>query len=161
MNADAAATLLYDEAAHLDARRWDDWLALYWPDAQFWVPAWRDDETLVSDPHTEVSLIYCTARAGLEDRVWRVRSGLSVASARMPRTLHMLTNVVVRSDADAAAVQACWSCHHWHPHDRTQSLLFGRYEYRLTCRDGRWAIAAKKVLLLNDRIPTMIDFYCL
>jgi 3-phenylpropionate/cinnamic acid dioxygenase small subunit len=44
-------------------------------------------------------------------------------------------------------------------------VLFGRYEYRLRRHDegGReyWLIARKKVLLLNDHIPTMIDFYCL
>jgi 3-phenylpropionate/cinnamic acid dioxygenase small subunit len=26
---------------------------------------------------------------------------------------------------------------------------------------GRWRIARKKVVLMNDTIPTMLDFYCI
>jgi len=33
--------VIHREALYLDERRWDDWLALYHDDAEFWVPAWR------------------------------------------------------------------------------------------------------------------------
>ncbi len=157
LTVDAAAALLYDEAARLDARDWDGWLSHYRGDATFWMPAWRDARSLVEDPDTEVSLIYCSARAGLEDRVWRVRSGLSVASELQPRTMHQVGNV--RLDGEGI-VHAVWTCHLWHPQERRQDLLFGRYEYRLAAGDDGWKIVAKKIVLLNDRIPTMLDFYC-
>ena len=50
-----AADLLYREGHFLDARRWDDWLALYCEDAVFWVPAWKGAHELVDSPDTEVS----------------------------------------------------------------------------------------------------------
>ena len=31
---------LLEEAACLDERRWDDWLAMYEDDCLFWLPAW-------------------------------------------------------------------------------------------------------------------------
>ena len=36
--------LLYREAAYLDERRWAEWLELYTADAEFWVPAWDEDD---------------------------------------------------------------------------------------------------------------------
>ena len=53
----------------LDERRWDEWIALYAPDCEYWVPTWRDEENLTSDPQAELSHIYYANRAGLEDRV--------------------------------------------------------------------------------------------
>ena len=93
-------TTLYQEALHLDAQRWDEWLGLFTEDAVFWLPAWTDEHRLSTSPDHELSLIYCAARAGLEDRVWRVRSGLSVASKPLPRTSHAVTNCVVTPDPD-------------------------------------------------------------
>lgn len=37
---DQVQRLLFDEAAALDQRRWNDWLALYTSDCEFRVPAW-------------------------------------------------------------------------------------------------------------------------
>ena len=41
---------LYREARYLDDRQWDDWLALYQPHAEFWMPSWDDDDKLVENP---------------------------------------------------------------------------------------------------------------
>ena len=76
---DEAADLLAREAHSLDNRQWADWLALFDPDAWFWVPAWRADHELIDDPQREISLMYYPSRAGLEERIWRVRSGLSLS----------------------------------------------------------------------------------
>lgn len=159
----AAQAVVYQEALHLDAQRWDDWLALYTEDARFWMPAWTDEHRLSASPDSELSLMYCTARTGLEDRVWRVRSGLSIASTPLPRTCHQVSNSVVRSadDGDGLIVESSWSCHLFRLKQRSQHLLFGRYEHRLREVDGQWRIAGKTVVLMNDVIPTMLDFYCI
>ena len=34
-----AARVLYEEARALDEQRFEDWLALYAPDAVYWIPA--------------------------------------------------------------------------------------------------------------------------
>ena len=49
---------LYQEARFLDDEQWDDWLNCYAPSAEFWMPAWDDDDTLTTDPMQEISLIY-------------------------------------------------------------------------------------------------------
>ena len=41
---------LYREARYLDDREFDKWLECYAPDSEFWMPAWDDDDTLVTDP---------------------------------------------------------------------------------------------------------------
>ena len=56
-----------------------------------------------------------TIRAGsnLADRVWRARSGLSVASAPRPRVVHSVTNVLVQAADEAeAALSASFAVHH-------------------------------------------------
>ena len=72
---------LYREARYLDDRDWDSWLALYDENATFWMPAWDDDGELTDDPQSQISLIYYARRAGLEDRVFRIRTG---SGQRMP-----------------------------------------------------------------------------
>ena len=57
---------LYHEARYLDDREFDKWLECYAPDSEFWMPAWDDDDTLVTDPEREISLIYYNNRGGLE-----------------------------------------------------------------------------------------------
>ena len=56
---------LYREARMLDDRDFEGWLNCYAPDAEFWMPAWDDDDTLVTDPQQEISLIWYGNRAGL------------------------------------------------------------------------------------------------
>lgn len=162
----AACGVVAREALLLDAQRWDEWLALYADDARFWLPAWTDEHRVAASPERELSLIWCSSRAGLEDRVWRVRSGLSVASRPLPRTTHSVTNSVARlvddpADADVAcAVDSSWTCHVFGLKERTTHVFHGRYEHRLRRDRERWRIAAKTIVLMNDTIPTMLDFYC-
>jgi len=160
-DAAAAVDLLHREAQHLDAQRWDDWLALYTEDAAFWLPAWVDEHRLAQSPETELSLIYCAARAGLEDRVWRVRSGLSIASRPLPRTTHLVASSVVRCDGtDRLHVTSAWCCHVFDLKHRSSHAFHGRYEHTLRRTGEDWRIARKQVVLMNDTIPTMLDFYC-
>ena len=158
---DTLLAVIYREAHYLDTRAFDDWLALYAAHACFWMPAWIAEDQLATDPDTELSLIYCAARAGLEDRVWRVRSGLSVASSPLLRTVHAISNpVLISATATQAEVHSSWSCHTWSTKRQEQHTFFGRYEHRLEAIEDRWLITRKKIFLVNDRIPTMLDFYC-
>ncbi|HKD21690.1 MAG TPA: aromatic-ring-hydroxylating dioxygenase subunit beta [Rhizomicrobium sp.] len=157
-----AEELLYREALLLDRGAWDEWLALYCTDAVFWAPAWRDETTPTSDPDMELSLVYYQSRKNLEERVWRARSGLSVASAPRPRAVHAVTNVLVERANDAEPhVVASFSVHLYDVRNERTHVYFGRYEYRLRREGAAWMIAAKKIFLLNDVIPTVIDFYTL
>jgi 3-phenylpropionate/cinnamic acid dioxygenase small subunit len=155
---DQARELLFAEAACLDERRWDDWLALFTPDCEYWIPAWRDELTLVTDPAREISILYFKGRARLEERVSRITAGLSAASVPLPRTAHMVTNVrIVQRDDARLEVRANWqalACRF----DQV-STLFGAYEYSLVRGADRWRIGRKKIILLNDVIDTVLDIY--
>ena len=121
----------------------------------------RDDEAQIEDPNREVSLIYHEGRAALEDRVWRLESGRSAASTPILRTAHSVTGAVLEGDPSSPTVHASWTCHVYDPKHRKQHVFFGRYEMAYKPEGADWRIARKKVVLLNDYIPTMIDFYCI
>ena len=149
---------LYGEAACLDEKRWDDWLALYTEDCEFWIPAWKGEHEVTADPAREVSLIYYDRRARLEERVSRIRSGISAASTPLPRTVHFIGNVRLGEEtADSVVVHANWQTHAY----RFQSTetIYGRSEYLLVIANGQWRIRRKKVILVNDVINTVLDIY--
>lgn len=155
-----AEALLFREALALDRRDWDAWLALYAEDAVFWMPAWRDETEPTADPERELSLIWYRGRRNLEERVWRIRSGTSVASTPLPRSVHLVGNVLVeRADEEQAAVAASFVVHlHDLRAERTHAF-FGRYEHLLRREGDAWLIARKKILLLNDTVPTVVDVF--
>jgi len=157
----AGMELVHREARLLDEQRWDDWLALYTEDCEYWMPAWKADGTLTTDPRTELSHVYYSSRAGLEDRIVRIRSGKSAASTPMPRTAHILGSVLpLESIADRLRLDSTWVSHVFFPRSNDSHAFFGRTEHELVLRDGDWRIAKKKILLQNDYIPTMLDVYC-
>jgi 3-phenylpropionate/cinnamic acid dioxygenase small subunit len=153
--------LIEDEAIFVDEQRWDDWLALYLPECEYWMPAWKADGTIGTDPRTELSHIYYASRAGLEDRVARIRSGRSAASTPAPRSLHLLGQIRALDTApDRIRLRSSWATQVFFPRSRATHAFFGRAEHELVRRDGTWKIAKKKIEMQNDYIPTMLDIYC-
>lgn len=152
------SALLYRQGRLLDERRWQDWLDLFTEDCQYWVPAWVSEQRQTEDPDREVSLIYYDLRSRLADRVWRVQSGTSVASDPMPRTCHAVSNVQVDAAGDERIeLFACFRVdYHW----RARSdAFFGHYQHTLRREGDAWRIARQKISVLNDYIPTLLDFY--
>jgi len=155
------ADVLEHEAILLDERRWDEWLALYTPDCEFWMPAWKSDGTLTADPRTELSHFYYGSRAGLEDRIYRIRSNRSPASMPLPRTTHLVSGVrVLEAASGRLRLRASWACHVFFPRSEESHAFFGQYEHELAAAEGRWLIAKKRIVLQNDYIPTMLDIFC-
>jgi len=150
--------LLSREGAYLDEQRWDDWLALFTEDCEYWLPAWKGEHELVDDPRTEVSMIYYDRRSRLEDRVLRIRSGISAASTPLPRTWHQVTNIRLGERHDnELVVYAQWQAKSYQV-DQT-STFYGRYEYRLMQVAHEWRIRKKKIVLINDVIEGVLDIY--
>jgi 3-phenylpropionate/cinnamic acid dioxygenase small subunit len=154
--------LIEREAVLLDEQRWDAWLELYTSDCQFWIPAWKGDGTLTGDPQRELSHVYYGSRAGLEDRIVRIRSGRSPASTPMPRTTHVVAHIFATAPPTEGRLRlrSSWTCHVFFPRSRESHAFFGRAEHELMLRDKRWLIAKKTVVMLNDYVPTMFDIYC-
>ena len=121
---------LYREGRLLDDEQWEEWLACYHPDAQFWMPSWDDDDTLVSDPQREISLIYYPSRQGLEDRIFRIKTERSSATMPDTRTSHNVANVEIESrDGDVVTVRFNW--HTLPPlQNRFQLLRHGALHHR-------------------------------
>src|SRR5262245_55677940 len=81
---------LYYEALLLDTNRLEEWLALFTPDATYWVPNVRED----GDPD-EDGVIAHDDYLALAARVKRLRHPANPTQVPPPRTRHFITNVLV------------------------------------------------------------------
>jgi benzoate/toluate 1,2-dioxygenase subunit beta len=149
---------LYREARLLDDRQWDDWITLYSPKVRFWMPSWDDDDQLVANPQTDVSLIYYPNREGLEDRVFRIKTERSGASTPEPRTSHNIANVEIVEQRDGE-IDLRFNWHTLsHRYKKTDSF-FGTAFYTIDTRGVQPLILSKKVVLKSDYIHQVIDIY--
>jgi benzoate/toluate 1,2-dioxygenase beta subunit len=150
---------LFAEARALDDKDWDAWLAFYAPDAEFWMPSWDDDDKLVTDPQSEISLIYYAHRGGLEDRVFRIRTERSSAtSLPEPRTSHNISNVeIVAQSGGECHLRFNWVTFGYRY--KTVESYFGTSFYTLDTSAAQPVIKRKKVVLKNDYIHHVVDIY--
>jgi benzoate/toluate 1,2-dioxygenase subunit beta len=150
---------LYREARYLDDREFEKWLECYADDAEFWMPAWDDDDTLTTDPQREISLIWYGNRGGLEDRVFRIRTDRSSAtSIPEPRTGHNITNVeILEQQGDTCEVRFNWFTLYYRY--QTIDTYFGTSYYTLDTSGSQPLIKRKKVILKNDYIHHVVDIY--
>lgn len=150
---------LYREARYLDDRDWDAWLALYAPEVEFWMPSWDDDDRLVTDPQSEISLIWYGNRDGLEDRVFRIRTERSSAtSLPEPRTGHSICNIEILEQGDGECrLRFNWVTLSYRY--KTVDTYFGTSFYTLDTTGPEPRITRKKVVLKNDYIHHVIDIY--
>lgn len=145
------------EIRYLDDRDWDKWLSLFDEGVEFWVPAWDSEHETTTDPQSEMSLIFYSGRSGLEDRVFRIRTGLSSASTPLPRTCHIVSNIQVTEASGGYGVTANWVSHAFRNGETT--TFYGTYHYHLIEDGSELRIGAKKVIVMNDLIPTVLDIY--
>jgi benzoate/toluate 1,2-dioxygenase beta subunit len=167
LEAPAATTLsledvrqfLYREARLLDDKDWEAWLALYSPDVEFWMPSWDDDDQLVTDPQTEISLIYYGHRGGLEDRVFRIKTERSsVTSLPEARTSHNISNVeILEQSGGECRLRLNWVTFSYRY--KTVDTYFGTSFYTLDTGGAEPLIKRKKVVLKNDYIHHVVDIY--
>lgn len=149
---------LYREARLLDDRKFDEWLECYSAEAEYWMPAWTDDDALTTDPQTEISLIYYANRKGLEDRVYRLNTERSSASTPEARTSHFIANVeVLATRADTVDLRYNWHTLS-HRYQQTQQF-FGTTFLTLDISGEAPTILKKKIVLKDDYIHQVIDIY--
>jgi benzoate/toluate 1,2-dioxygenase beta subunit len=138
---------LLDEVRLLDGGKFDDWLALFTPEAWYWVPSEPDQ----ADPVETVSLIYDDRRL-LETRVRRLASPRMYSQEPRSRTSRMIGNVTIEeSGKNACTVRSKFVMIEYR---REQQRLFGGTAlHRLVQADGRIMIAWKRVDLVNCDAP--------
>ncbi len=154
----AICAFLYREARYLDDRQWDQWLALYAPQVEYWMPAWDDDDQLTEDPHSQISLIYYPDRNGLEDRVFRIKTERSGASTPEPRTSHNVSNVEVLAQR-GTEVDLRYNFHTLSHRYKVTESYFGTMYVTLAEHADDFLITRKKIVLKNDYIRQVIDVY--
>lgn len=155
-----AEEVLFREARHLDLGEWERWLAMYSEDAVYWIPAWLDEYELCTDPDRQVSLVYHSSRAGLAERIARIESRKSITALPLPRTVHRIGNVVVLAAEDGMlSTDATFAVHVYDSRVGKSTVHFGRYGHSLNWTGSEWQITRKTITLVNDRIPTVLDFY--
>jgi 3-phenylpropionate/cinnamic acid dioxygenase small subunit len=145
------------ELRYMDDREWDKWLAMFDEEVDFWVPAWDSEYELTTDPQAEISLMYYSGRSGLEDRVFRLRTGSSAASTPLPRTCHMLSNVQIAENEQGFSVTANWVSYAYRKGEST--VFYGTYHYQILDDANGMRIGRKKIVVMNDLIPTVLDIY--
>ena len=150
---------LYREARFLDDKEWESWLELYAPEAEFWMPSWDDDDQLVTDPQTQISLIWYGHKGGLEDRIFRIRTERSSATSMPePRTSHNISNVeIIEQNASECRLRFNWVTFSYRY--KTVDTYFGTSFYTLDTTAGQPLIKRKKVILKNDCIHHVVDIY--
>src|SRR5215468_12013908 len=91
----------YDEAALLDAHRYDEWLALFTDDARYFMPIRRTRTQREMDKEfTQPGemAFFDDTRMLLAERIAKLKTGRSWAEDPPSRTRHLITNVRVVQD---------------------------------------------------------------
>ncbi|QTF92175.1 anthranilate 1,2-dioxygenase small subunit [Halomonas sp. BM-2019] len=149
---------LYRVAELCDDQEWDGYLAQFAPECEFHIPQWKGEHEITVDPKREMSLMYYPDRTGIEDRVFRIRTGKSAACTPMPRTLHLIGNVRCSDREDGQVqVRVNWVTH-FHRFGES-GHFFGTADYTLRDAVDGWQITRKHTVLHNDRIDSVLDFY--
>jgi ethylbenzene dioxygenase subunit beta len=147
LDLDNCERFLLREASLLDDARFDDWLALFTPDAWYWVPS----EPGQRDPHETVSLIYDDRRL-LETRVRRLASPRMYSQEPRSRTSRMVGNVSIEAaDRGASTVRSKFMMIEFRRD--SQRLFGGTAFHRLVKFPDGIRIAWKRVDLVNCDAP--------
>ncbi|MDH4585570.1 anthranilate 1,2-dioxygenase small subunit [Pseudomonas sp. BN415] len=149
---------LYRKSALCDAQDWDAYLDLFDEQCEYHLPQWESEHQYTTDPKRGMSLIYYSNRSGLEDRVFRIRTGKAASTIPMPRTLHQISNVRIKERDDGQLeVKTNWHTLYFRLGQSEQ--FFGHATYHLKPTGESWKITRKHMLLLNDTINSVLDFY--
>ena len=144
---ESCEAFLVFEARLLDDARFDEWLALFLPDARYWVPSVHNQ----NNPHDTVSLMYDDRRL-LETRVRRLASPRIYSQEPRSRTSRIVTNMTVEDrSADTWTVRSKFVMVEFRRNE--QRLFAGTYQHRLTTDESGLRIAFKRVDLVNCDMP--------
>jgi ethylbenzene dioxygenase subunit beta len=139
----AVEEFLIHEADLLDERRFEDWAALFTDDGIYWVPAVPGQD----NPFDTISIFY-DDREGRDVRIRRLRHPKNLVEEAPTRTLHVVQNV--RAEAvEGGELDVRSRLLMLEYRNGVQRLYGARCRHRLRRRAGAFAIAHKRVDLLN------------
>jgi 3-phenylpropionate/cinnamic acid dioxygenase small subunit len=142
---------LYHEAELLDERRYEEWLALFAEDAQYFMPMRRNV------PHDEPEREF--TRAGLDvnwfdegkdtltRRVKQILTGIHWAEEPPSRICHLISNVQVVAARPAEVTVKSRFLIYRNRVETETDFLVGKREDVLRRVNGGWQIARRKIVL--------------
>ena len=149
------ARFLFVEAALLDDRRWDDWLALWTDDAHYVVPtrseamaddAWGRSLDAAYTAPTELQY-FDEPKLLLDVRVLKLKTGKAWAEQPPSHTTRLITNVhVVDKTDDHVTVHSNFLVHRVRGETRTEQFVGTRRDVLRRTEVG-WRIARRTVYL--------------
>jgi benzoate/toluate 1,2-dioxygenase beta subunit len=134
---------LFLEAELLDDRRFDEWLALFHPEAEYWVPmAWTQP-----DPYQHISLFYENVDV-LRMRMQRLKELAALSQRPFSRTCHQIGNVrIAEHDGNNLVIRSTALIVEYRRDD--QRLFAGHVTHKLRRAVNSFQIDLKRVDLLN------------
>ncbi|MBN9797497.1 ring-hydroxylating dioxygenase subunit beta [Pseudonocardia sp. UM4_GMWB1] len=137
---------LYREARYADEHRYEDWEALWTPDALYWVPANDDD----ADRMTQMSIIHDN-RNRIATRIRQYRTGRRHSQVPASRLRRVVSNVeILGTVPDTGDTEVGANFVLVESRERGNRLWAGRTTYRLRVVDGELALSYKKVALVDN-----------
>ncbi|WP_418146884.1 aromatic-ring-hydroxylating dioxygenase subunit beta [Variovorax paradoxus] len=132
------------EAALLDERRFDDWLALFTEDGHYWIPLLGAAQ---ADPFSHNSLAY-EDRLLLQLRVDRLKNPRAHSQHPASHCQHVLQPSRIEEEA-SGAVRLRTPFLYTEARGESQILLTGTARHHLVRTPTGWAIREKRIDLLN------------
>ncbi len=143
------------DAAALDVKVLDRWLALYAPECVYWVPATPNG----GDPRREIAVSFDDRRR-LEDRIFRLKNDFAWSQMPRSRTARLVSNVTVFGGRrqNEAMIRSTFLTTELQAGDKR--TYTGWYGHRVRRKGDGWEILAKQVNLIdcdmNLRNPSII-----
>ncbi|MFM8766267.1 MAG: aromatic-ring-hydroxylating dioxygenase subunit beta, partial [Rubrivivax sp.] len=136
-------TLLFRQAAMLDAKAWGDWIDLFADDGVYWMPSTPDQTDWMAEPS-----IFAEDKLLMEVRMGRLNHPNAWSQAAAWGTNHLVGNVIVESaSADQLEVYARFQMMELR---RDVVRHFGgSYRHTLVRQGGAWKIRLQRVDMTN------------
>ncbi len=140
----------YDEAALLDAHRYEEWLALFADDAHYFMPIRRTRTQRELDKEFTrpgEMAFFDDTREQLAARVAKLKTGRAWAEDPPSRTRHLITNVrVIRDDGRTLEVECNFHLYRTRLHSEETSWIGSRRDVLRRAGES-FQIADRKIFL--------------
>jgi 3-phenylpropionate/cinnamic acid dioxygenase small subunit len=138
-------TLLFRQAAMLDAKAWDDWVNLFTDDGVYWVPSTPDQTDWEGQPS-----IFAEDKLLMEVRMGRLQHPNAWSQAAAWATNHLVGNVIIESaSADRVEVYSRFQLMEIRRDDVRH--FGGSYRHSLVRQGGQWRICFQRADLTNGQ----------
>lgn len=138
-------TLLFRQAAMLDAKAWADWIGLFTEDGIYWVPSTPDQTDWEAQPS-----IFAEDRLLMEVRMGRLQHPNAWSQAASWGTNHLIGNIIIESAGpDQVEVYSRFQMMEMRRDDIRH--FGGSYRHCLVKQGGLWRIRFQRADLTNGQ----------